>query len=60
MHKVVITLTEKDLLELQAVLVDDDPQGALGFLKERIVPKIPEKGTAACDSTRLNPYLPSQ
>ena len=57
MHKVVITLEGGDLLELQAVLLDSDEKAALEFLKTRIAPKIPIKGTAACDSSRRNPYL---
>jgi len=57
MYKVVITLEEEDLLELQAVLLDADKAAALEFLKTRIAPKIPVKGTAACDSSRRNPYL---
>lgn len=57
MHKMVITLEEDDLLDLQAVLLDADETAALEFLENRIVPKIPSKGTAACDSSRLNPYL---
>lgn len=57
MHKIVITLEEDDLLDLQAVLLDSDAPAALEFLVKRIAPKIPAKGTAACDSSRLNPYL---
>ena len=57
MSKIVVTLEEEDLLELQAVLVDDDPAAALEFLKTRIAAKLPAKGTAPCDSSRLNPYL---
>ena len=30
---------------------------ALEFLETRVASKIPEKGTAPCDPTRLNPYL---
>jgi hypothetical protein len=30
---------------------------ALEFLKTRVIPKIPTKGTAPCDSSRRNPYL---
>ena len=56
-NKIVITLTEKDRIELSAVIVDEDNDGALEFLKTRIAPKIPQKGTAPCDSSRLNPYL---
>ena len=57
MYKVVITFEEKDLLELQAVLVDADEAAALEFLRTRVAPKIPAKGKAACDSSRRNPYL---
>ncbi len=57
MHKIVITLEQEDLLELQAVLLDADKAAALDFLNRRIVPKIPAKGKAACDSTRRNPFL---
>lgn len=57
MSKVVLTLDDDDLLDLQEVLLDDDPAGALNFLKTRIAPRIPAKGTANCDSSRHNPYL---
>lgn len=57
MSKLVVTLEEEDLLELQAILIDRDAAAALLFLQNRIAPKIPRKGTAPCDSTRLNPYL---
>ncbi len=57
MSKIVVTLDQEDLLELQRVLMDSDEPGALEFLKDRMVSKIPVKGTAACDSTRLNPCL---
>lgn len=56
-YKVVIILDEADLLELQAVLCDADKSAALEFLKDRVAPKIPAKGKALCDSSRLNPYL---
>lgn len=57
MHKIVITLEQEDLLELQAVLLDADKAAALDFLNRRIAPKIPAKGDAPCDSTRRNPFL---
>ncbi len=57
MNKVSVTLEEDALLELHAVLLDDDPVAALEFLKRHIAPKIPRKGSAACDSTRLNPFI---
>lgn len=57
MGKIVITFEEEDLLDLQAVLLDDDPAGALEFVKTRIAPRIPSRGTRGCDSSRCNPYL---
>jgi hypothetical protein len=55
--KVTITLEEEDLLALNEILVDGDPDDALAFVKERIWAKVPARGDAPCDSTRLNPYL---
>jgi hypothetical protein len=57
MSKVVVTLQEDDLLDLQEILLDDDETAALDFLKTRIAPRIPAKGTGNCDSSRCNPYL---
>ena len=57
MNQVTITLDERDLMALQEVVIDDDPVTALAFVKEHICPKIPSRGTAPCDSTRLNPFL---
>ncbi len=57
MSKVVITLEQEDLLELQEILIDRDEKASLQFLETRLCAKIPSKGTAACDSSRLNPYL---
>ena len=57
MSRVVITLEENDLLALQEVLIDEDPDSALSFVMEHLVPKIPAKGTAPCDSSRHNPFL---
>ena len=57
MSNLIVTLSQQDLLELQAILIDRDQLRALQFVEERIAPKIPPKGTAACDSTRKNPYL---
>ena len=51
MNKVVLTLESEELLELQQIVIDDDQKAALDFLKTRIAPKIPTKGTAACDSS---------
>ena len=57
MSKLVITLEEKDQLDLQEILLDEDAKSALQFIATRIAPQIPEKGKAHCDSTRLNPFL---
>jgi hypothetical protein len=57
MGKLVVTLDEKDLVELQVILMDRDEAAALEFLETRMAPKIPRKGTALCDSTRIDPYL---
>lgn len=57
MTRLAVTLEAEDLLELQAILIDRDEAAALEFLETRVAAKIPEKGTAPCDSSRLNPYL---
>ena len=57
MARLVVTLEDEDLLDLQGVLLDDDEKAALDFIKRRISPKIPRKGTENCDSSRCNPYL---
>ena len=57
MHKIVVTLEEEDMVELQAVLMDRDPAAALRFVETRIAVKIPQKCTMGCDSTRRNSYL---
>ena len=57
MAKLLVTLDDEDLLALQEVLLDDDETAALDFVKTRIAPKIPGKGTGHCDSSRCNPYL---
>ena len=57
MNTIVVTFSAGDLLELQAILIDRDKSAALTFLADRVAPKIPSKGSAPCDSTRLNPYL---
>ena len=57
MNKIVITLEPEDLLEIQRIVTDSDQNGAFDFLMTHIIPKIPTKGTALCDSSRINPYL---
>ena len=55
--KVVIALEGLDLLELQQVLLDEDGDAALQFLRTRIADRMPRQGSGHCDSTRLNPFL---
>ncbi|HUU55108.1 MAG TPA: hypothetical protein VMY87_09325 [Armatimonadota bacterium] len=57
MNTISIHLDERALLDLQEVLLDEDPDAALQFVKKHIAPKVPKKGTAACDSSRLNPFI---
>ncbi|MBI3947494.1 MAG: hypothetical protein HY321_16345 [Armatimonadetes bacterium] len=57
MNRIAILLDEADLVALWSAVVDDDGEAALAFLRERVLPQIPTRGTAPCDSTRLNPYL---
>jgi len=57
LNTISVHLDERALLDLQEVLLDEDPEAALRFVKEHIAPKVPKKGTSACDSTRLNPFI---
>jgi hypothetical protein len=57
MNHIVVTLKESDLLALWSAVVDENGEEALAFLKDCIVPQIPQSGDAPCDSTRLNPFL---
>ncbi len=59
MKKLAIVLSESELLELQQIIIDEDREASLEFIKQSIAPKIPAKGTAPCDSSRINPYLMS-
>lgn len=56
-NTVSVTLNEQALLELQEVLLDDDAEAALAFVKRHIAPCVPRSGSAPCDSTRLNPFI---
>lgn len=57
MPKLVITLEDEDMMELQEILLDEDEKAALDFLKTSIASKIPSRGSDHCDSTRNNPFL---
>ena len=57
MNKISIILDEQALIELHEVLLDESPAAALEFVKRHIAPRVPRKGTAPCDSSRLNPFI---
>jgi hypothetical protein len=57
MAKVIVTLEDEALLALQEVLLDEDGDAALDFVRQHLAPQIPEKGNAPCDSSRRNPFL---
>jgi hypothetical protein len=57
MSKIVISLDDADLIDLQQILLDEDEAGALAFLQRRVAQSIPLRGTRNCDSSRCNPYL---
>ncbi len=57
MENLVLTLDEKDLITIQAILMDRDEAAALAFLEKRIAARLPQRGASPCDSTRINPYL---
>lgn len=56
MNALVVTLEERDLVELQAILIDRDAEAALKFIEERVAPKLPTAGASLCDPNRQNPY----
>ncbi len=56
-NKISIILDEQALIELHEVLLDESPDAALEFVKRHIAPRVPRKGTAPCDSSRLNPFI---
>ena len=57
MNTISVHLDERALLDLHEVLLDDDAEAALHFVKKHIAPKLPKQGTAPCDSTRMNPFI---
>ncbi|MFC1541988.1 hypothetical protein ACFL50_06020 [Candidatus Latescibacterota bacterium] len=48
MNRLVITLDEKEILDLQVILLDGYESAALSFLKKHIVPNIPSRGDEPC------------
>jgi hypothetical protein len=49
MGKVVIEFSDAEEMRIEAVLMDDDADGALLFLKEVLKPKLRAKGSRALD-----------
>ena len=50
MAKVVLEFSDEDRMWIEAVLMDNDAQEALRFLKEVIKPKIRAKGSKELDT----------
>jgi hypothetical protein len=49
MKSVAITLDEKELMRLEAIVMDRDEKDALLFLKEIVIAKVREKGSSVLD-----------
>ena len=49
MKSVAITLDERELMRLEAILMDRDEKDALLFLKEVVIGKVREEGSSALD-----------
>ena len=49
MKSVAIILDERELMRLEAVLMDRDEKDALAFLREVVMPKVREKVATALD-----------
>jgi len=50
MGKTVIELSDEEKIRIEAILMDNDAQDALSFLKEVIKPKLRSKGSSELDS----------
>ena len=50
MDKVVLEFSDQDRMRIEAILMDNDAQEALRFLKEVIKPKIRAKGSKELDT----------
>jgi hypothetical protein len=44
-----INLDEREVMRMEAILMDKDERDALAFLKQVIMPKVREKGSSALD-----------
>jgi len=49
MGKAVITLSEQEVIELQAILIDEDGKQALAFLKGKILSQVLRKEKSRMD-----------
>ena len=52
MDKVVLEFSDEDRMRIEAILMDNDAQEALRFLKEVIKPKIRAKGSKELDTSK--------
>ena len=50
MAKIVLDFSDKDIMRIEAILMDNDAEEALRFLKEAIKPKIRAKGSTNLDA----------
>jgi hypothetical protein len=50
MAKIVLDFSDEDLMRIEAILLDNDAEEALRFLKEVIKPKIRAKGSKDLDA----------
>jgi hypothetical protein len=46
---IAISLGEKDVMRMEAILMDGDEKDALDFIKQVIMPRVREKGSSALD-----------
>ena len=52
MGNIIIDLSEKEVMRLEAILLDADQADALNFLKEVIKPKLRARQVAALDRSK--------
>ncbi len=52
MGKQVIELSDQEVMRVESILMDEDEQEALKFIKEVIRPKLRAKGSTTLDSSK--------
>ena len=52
MAKLVLEFSDEEKMRIEAILMDDDAEEALRFLKEVVKPKMREKGSRALDVSK--------